>query len=684
MDTELDGVNGPTPAFRASTPELPADVLSQTPKTELYEPLRPDETRLLRMNRRSTSPSSVEAGLQLLSCRVKQVCSSGNGKISKLCIGDDTELRYIALSYAWGDEHDKVTIPIFDSKLGEHLIQVTRTLASAMVQVAGGKDLDCFFWVDQICIDQSSPAEKALQIPLMRQIYEAAGAVFVWLGEDAWDSHYAIPWIREVSRQFRETLYHAVTDRGSSNLWEQSLGPDLAAKAEDIVGRREPETKRRWDFTKLFLRRRWFNRVWIWQEATSVAAEDVQMFCGSNDAFTLGNLREFCATIELIGAFSQEYVSLMDIPHGSIRGMRHFALDRADPPKKTPLLNLLYRLRNSDATDPRDKIFCLLSFATDVTLQASEFDITYETGSRAVFIGFVIWYLRLYRNLDFMGYCQLGRDCSTLPYWTPNWAVRQGMDPFRKMVDTDDLQSDAWFSASGSFTNSLTLPSPLPSEPEILSLEGVRIGTIEHILESDTESWSLDILRSWGRTIKEGLCPLNNISENDVFMRTIIADSTKDRGVPTDKYRTFQSGSLSFEEYSKPQNRSTVKSTTMHRSLFFTRDAQRNSRGLMGLGPGDGQPGDEIWMLKGGKVLYVLRETEPLKHGPYSILDTTGRPSDSMHVTLSDTVRKCVGECFMLGLMDGELLDMMGDKPKRTVCASLAHMGAEFQHLYLR
>ncbi|KAK0634155.1 heterokaryon incompatibility protein-domain-containing protein, partial [Immersiella caudata] len=38
-------------------------------------------------------------------------------------------------------------------------------------------------WIDAICINQEDSTEKSIQVPLMRQIYQQAGQVCVYLGE---------------------------------------------------------------------------------------------------------------------------------------------------------------------------------------------------------------------------------------------------------------------------------------------------------------------------------------------------------------------------------------------------------------------------------------------------------------------------------------------------------------------
>jgi hypothetical protein len=38
-------------------------------------------------------------------------------------------------------------------------------------------------WIDQLCIDQDNPAEKATQVPLMGQIYSSTTQCLIWIGE---------------------------------------------------------------------------------------------------------------------------------------------------------------------------------------------------------------------------------------------------------------------------------------------------------------------------------------------------------------------------------------------------------------------------------------------------------------------------------------------------------------------
>jgi hypothetical protein len=84
--------------------------------------------------------------------------------------------KYEALSYCWGDANDCVDIFI-----NRRPIRVTRNCAEALEHLRN-RTVVRTLWVDAVCIDQSSNDEKALQIPLMGQIYESAEQVLVWLG----------------------------------------------------------------------------------------------------------------------------------------------------------------------------------------------------------------------------------------------------------------------------------------------------------------------------------------------------------------------------------------------------------------------------------------------------------------------------------------------------------------------
>jgi Heterokaryon incompatibility protein (HET) len=84
--------------------------------------------------------------------------------------------QYIALSYTWGDPRDTQTIII-----GNAPVPVTRNLYSAMYHLVYYTNTKVV-WIDALCINQTDDEEKSWQVQLMKEIYQRADHVSVWLG----------------------------------------------------------------------------------------------------------------------------------------------------------------------------------------------------------------------------------------------------------------------------------------------------------------------------------------------------------------------------------------------------------------------------------------------------------------------------------------------------------------------
>lgn len=91
---------------------------------------------------------------------------------------DEEASGYEALSYVWGSTLKARRI-VCD---GRELL-ITESLFGALMRLRH-LDRPRRLWADQICIDQDSFEEKAIQIPIMDVIYRNANHVLVWLGVD--------------------------------------------------------------------------------------------------------------------------------------------------------------------------------------------------------------------------------------------------------------------------------------------------------------------------------------------------------------------------------------------------------------------------------------------------------------------------------------------------------------------
>lgn len=89
----------------------------------------------------------------------------------------DTAPYFEALSYVWGTNRTKVSISVDGRDL-----EVTPNCLDAL-QGLRYRFKRRLLWVDAICIDQKSTAEKNLQVPMMADIYSRASSVLLWLND---------------------------------------------------------------------------------------------------------------------------------------------------------------------------------------------------------------------------------------------------------------------------------------------------------------------------------------------------------------------------------------------------------------------------------------------------------------------------------------------------------------------
>lgn len=84
---------------------------------------------------------------------------------------------YEALSYVWGDSSITRTILLEGREF-----QVTTNLYSALRRLRY-PDYTRIIWIDAICINQSNLEERSQQVLLMKNIYEGAEEVLMWMGD---------------------------------------------------------------------------------------------------------------------------------------------------------------------------------------------------------------------------------------------------------------------------------------------------------------------------------------------------------------------------------------------------------------------------------------------------------------------------------------------------------------------
>jgi hypothetical protein len=247
--------------------------------------------------------------------------------------GDDT-IPYDALSYTWGGTHKTSTVIVN----GEAL-RVTENLHSAL-QHLRSENVDKTLWVDAICIDQSNERERGHQVQQMCKIYSQAEEVIVWLGQATRETNTLFESLQRLQE-------HSVLYGHGHRHWDLAKWKELWLSVP-----KDSDSELR-DGLFLLLRRPWFKRVWILQEIAN--AKKASILCGTKSI----RAHTFALAPSLIGVKPQRHCrAVLDIMPGHLREETWWSENR-------DLYNLLLKFSESEASDPRDKVYALLGISSD-------------------------------------------------------------------------------------------------------------------------------------------------------------------------------------------------------------------------------------------------------------------------------------------------------------------------------
>jgi Heterokaryon incompatibility protein (HET) len=268
--------------------------------------------------------------------------------------------RFTALSYTWGGEERSQLInlqgkpyritPNLESFLWEakHRIET-----SSVAEERGEKEWNGgWLWIDSICIDQSNTEEKNGQVAIMKDIYESAQTIIPWLGELDDNARLAMEYIFNFDH-FRESRSPIQQSPISDAEWRLHRDKSLHA-------------------TQKLISKSYWRRIWILQEATTPKESCHSLvWCGSYtdgfDSFT--RTAEFLTRLSMVDGLPGKLHNVStDALRGliSIRNMRqnHTTCVFGD------IYCLLSYVHIFNSTDPKDKVFGLLSLASEQSIKS--------------------------------------------------------------------------------------------------------------------------------------------------------------------------------------------------------------------------------------------------------------------------------------------------------------------------
>ncbi|QIW97251.1 hypothetical protein AMS68_002769 [Peltaster fructicola] len=591
---------------------------------------------------------------------------------------------YEAISYTWGNSQDRCTILLQGKRFS-----TTRSAWEALT-THGSFWRPMTVWIDQICINQNDDIEKGQQVAMMFDIYSNADRVVAHLGTS--------PFAKVAVGMLSELMWQEFQDSDTELAGFMAVAT-LFHNYEAICE---------------LLQHPWFSRIWVVQEVAAAkelavayggfmidwesmaSALRVLLRPGIRDGLVLRP-----ALFDKISRALINVMEMMEIGH-QVRMNRAGGL-KIEVLKLTAAYSLPYMLGKTSgfmASDMRDKIYALQSVSLPARRPHGEsvlleYDYTQsieslylELALRVVFHSPEPYYMMNFAGLSKQGQLEL-------PSWVPDWTSPAGrLDSFNQRVVTHYLDLvDVVGQVLDRATGTEMRPTPKHESYRAagstrhvcrlksynLSVHGVRVGSVTKVgqvkppdVQQDSEPYvdrhnrtmfpaRLKKIAAWYREAMTLALEVYHdpIACVDAFWRSLIGDRWQMvRPAPTRAFDAYLSSMYvlkCWEETCDRLDRGETDVELPNHELFLearmfegewltafgacaaNRSFCTIADKYIGIVPLNTESGDIIVIALGATVPWVLRP-----------LVKAGQAEEGKYLF--------VGECYVHGLMDGELI----------------------------
>ncbi|KAH7071574.1 heterokaryon incompatibility protein-domain-containing protein [Paraphoma chrysanthemicola] len=597
----------------------------------------------------------------------------------------DSASRYECLSYAWGqNDHDR---PI---TVNNSSFLVSSTLHMALEHLRH-EQRKRKIWIDAISINQADIDERSAQVAIMREIYQNATRVNIWLGPATESSEQAMTFLRMMATDGRrvsassetisadeEWLSRPISQGSSSNAHttlsdkalskDQENGPTVSARlmrsSMTVVGFLIMQTFFReyskahaikeatkndftvtgfpihdsdhphgkyftnewephWHALDELLARPWWGRTWIVQEVW--CASEAVLWCGA------ATLR--WKTFQKAMHYSEAWDDMGDALKGTRRAQHWEALRRRytlainlanERVNGRTLSTLLVNSWDRASTDPRDKVFAMLSLVgknEDVSMVPN-----YKKSMGQVYREVARDIMVKQGQMDVLLAASGIAGSGDLPSWVPDWrceavakkpALLVNRHLMMKLYFTDSMSqvvlNGHGYRAAG---NSKAFAS-FSDDLDVLTVFSQQIGRVGEVCKADIATLRDEEFtdRTFDFILQSKFVSVKT-QRREAYLRAQI-DEQKDASI---LLATLTGGGKTKEDRWAP----TMRNIMRRRRLFVSQN------GDIGIGPSDAQAGDIVFIISGCNFPFVLRPS-----------------GDSFAV---------VGEAYIHGQMNGESL----------------------------
>ncbi|KAI1380121.1 heterokaryon incompatibility protein-domain-containing protein [Hypoxylon crocopeplum] len=578
---------------------------------------------------------------------------------------------YEALSYTWGGQKAECVIYCKTKRL-----LVTRNLFLALARLRL-PDHTRLIWADAVCIDQKNMTEKTHQVRMMKEIYQAARRVVIWLGEDEGNSHSAIALLGRLVDVWREQQQqlqdHEVTGTPTDTQRPLSkVAVGLLQKDRTRLGL-PPSHDPSYNALDALFQRSYFRRVWIVQEI--VMARETQVLCGTSPlTLSWDDLVAVLRYIPDLAAYTIAIPSALEL--GQMIERTRAAVIQGDT-KRLRLSTLLSRHNCFQATEPKDNIIGIIGMASSHL----NIKVDYNMNTDDFFRSAALELLKEDRSLDILGDVDHGKelagvDNGNVPSWVPRWQTSRAF--VSEASETTRLADYGPFQSCGEYVSWDVSVREEQGSMRLLDVEGHMLDTVAvvgtywsefvNFIEDDAvyKDWEErvanvykggrnlypatgeTVLEAYWKTLHLGEMPPNLTRKlNSIYMagRLLLRllRQTPITGLVWFVVSFILALWCSFLDQASrvfPQlggermmfiKNSEAEYYIYHRRLFERRMIRTDEHRFIGLAPVATRPGDKIFLFKGSRVPIAVRQD-----------------GDRWLV---------VGDCYVHGVMGGEAFD---------------------------
>ncbi|KAI1194616.1 HET-domain-containing protein [Nemania serpens] len=492
-------------------------------------------------------------------------------KCSYEIVDVDDDVSYQTLSYVWGAMDENRTAIVEGTRA-----ELTDNLFAALTRIRHETETQRL-WIDALCINQEDAAEKMAQVNMMHRIYSNCEECNIWMGDI---DYAAIGAAEPEALEAAKGALDAIRIMAGEAF--ETLPPHLATEDQQAQAGKA---------LKALMNTTWWERIWTVQEATSPRNAIVHW---GPLAIPWGVMKK--AAQELIeGNYPSNIYHLLEFG-GSygfftapILGLKWASEWVVDP---DPPLEMLYRFRYRDSTDPRDKVYVILNLVAEGTYPLpSVTSSDYAINTAVLYRNVMLDLLRGEQGLRAM--IGLRGERKSVP-GLPSWVVDWSLPPPGLWISKFWEHSNFWWN----FTADRGLPmldlDELTSAEygeDVLNLNGVFFDKIlahsDLIAEDDDDDRLYEMV--------------------DSLTKKALADESRDRNKFEVYWRESLAGIIEGDHTSPEETFEGQTADAYWREQMF-----QNQRlfiaenGAVGLGPSGTSVGDEIWVLAGGRTPFLL------------------------------------------------------------------------------